>query len=318
MDSEALVQLALEARSCSQKELAAHLGVSPTQISKWKKGEHMSFEMEAKLKSVAKIGAMDPRFVVWSGSLDAAKKWDRLIHLLADYAKEAEETGYNTYPLEDDMGLLSWHTFHTLRQMGVQLPKEFPKELEFEPDIESHSDDLWEAIDQNPHASLIYSIFKSLNDVYGFYAAYVSELVYDGELDVFGDVGGEIDSCLLELAAAKLEEEPAIAPNFAQFRRETMRNYEKWLNVVKTAAFRAGVPLRAELLDMVYQPAGMLGHKAEAESLGFNKGRLHPDVYMNELLEGMRVIHQVLPAILKKLGIENEFKLDVSDLRLDS
>ena len=48
MRSEALVQLALNTLSCSQKELAMRLGVSPTQISKWKKGEHMSFEMEVK------------------------------------------------------------------------------------------------------------------------------------------------------------------------------------------------------------------------------------------------------------------------------
>jgi transcriptional regulator with XRE-family HTH domain len=34
MDGEAFMQLALETLSCSQKELARRLGVSPTQISK--------------------------------------------------------------------------------------------------------------------------------------------------------------------------------------------------------------------------------------------------------------------------------------------
>lgn len=48
----------------------------------------------------------------------------------------------------------------------------------------------------------------------------------------------------------------------------------------------------------------------------FNASRLHPDIYMNELLIGMRIIHQVLPAILKKLEI-NDFEVDQSDLRIN-
>ena len=56
---------------------------------------------------------------------------------------------------------------------------------------------------------------------------------------------------------------------------------------------------------MVYQSADALGHHAERESLGFNKDQLHPDIYMNELLVGMRTIHLVLPLILKKLGIDD-------------
>lgn len=38
---------------------------------------------------------------------------------------------------------------------------------------------------------------------------------------------------------------------------------------------------------------------------------------MNELLVGMRIIHQVLPVILEKLGIDKTFKLDETALHLD-
>ena len=35
---------------------------------------------------------------------------------------------------------------------------------------------------------------------------------------------------------------------------------------------------------------GTWGHAAEREALGFNDRNLHPDIYMNELLVGMRLI----------------------------
>ncbi len=313
MGSEAFVQLALETLSCSQKELALRLGVSPTQISKWKNGEHMSNEMEDKIRAMINIGDKHPEFVLWAGSVEAANKWEKLIHFLSEAADENAETGYNTDPLCDELGLLCWQTFHTLKDMGVDLPKMFPNELDI--DYGEYSDDLWDLIDGNLCSSLIYKIYKSLTNVYGFYAAYVSDLDLDGELDLMGTEAANIEPCLLDLAASKIdiEEVQCLATKFREFRHQTQTEYEKWLNIVKERAFRAGIPLRAELLNMVYESDGALGQEAERESLGFNSSRLHPDIYMDELLRGMRVIHQVLPAIMKKLGME-DFKPDESKL----
>lgn len=73
MGSQAWVQLALDKLSCSQKELALRMAVSPTQITKWKNDEHISFEMEEKFRTLTGIGSMYPEFVIFSGSLDNAK-----------------------------------------------------------------------------------------------------------------------------------------------------------------------------------------------------------------------------------------------------
>ncbi len=50
MDSQALIELAIKHLSCTQKELAHHLGVSPTQISKWKKENTFLLKCRRSLK----------------------------------------------------------------------------------------------------------------------------------------------------------------------------------------------------------------------------------------------------------------------------
>lgn len=211
------------------------------------------------------------------------------------------------------MGDLCWHTFHVLREMGVTLPKKFPTELDYNCDSgDDEIDNLWELLERNSYSALILKIYESLNDVWGFYAAYVYELMYDDDLDLINTGAENIEPCLIELAASKIEVEPEFAPKFSEFKHRVRKNYVEWLTVVKEKTFRAGVPLRVELLKMVHGSHDEIGHEAEAESLGLNASRLHPDVYMNELLCGMRAIHQVLLAILKKLGIDKEFKIDES------
>lgn len=319
MSSEALVSLALEALDCTQKELAVRLGVSPAQISKWKKDEHMSSDMEAKLQELAGIGDMAPDFVRWAGSLATAQKWERLMKYLAGLASESAETGYDTEQLEDPYGLLCANTASVLDEMGVERPQEFPSELdldyeELESD-EEQSEQLWENIEANPYAATIINIYRALNDVYGFYAAYVSDLIYDDTLDLFDTAASNIEPYLLDLAATKIEVDNGFARKAGEFRHKINSEFEEWINIVKNQAFRHGVPLRAELMDMVSGSQNDLSYSAEAESLGFNANRIHPDIYMNELLVGMRVIHQALPAIMKKLGLEADFKLDKSSLK---
>ncbi|RCS22100.1 hypothetical protein DUT91_20530 [Phyllobacterium salinisoli] len=56
---------------------------------------------------------------------------------------------------------------------------------------------------------------------------------------------------------------------------------------------------------------------AELESLGRNSVRLHPDIYMNELLCGMRAINKIMPIILEKLGVSEEISIDSAVFTLE-
>lgn len=310
--SKAFIKLALSALACNQKELAAKLNVSPTQITKWKQGEHMAFSMETKLREILDIGEMDPDFVLLAGTFDESVKWAKLIRYLAESAEDSAETGYVAYPLQDEENVLCGDIFDIVNKIGVSIPKKFPAELDV--DYENYDGESFELFLENPYVRLIYDIFMAFTNVYAFYAAYVQELLYNDDLSLYKTAAENIEPCLLDLAACKIDVDQSFAPNFTAFKQSVLRDYEKWLTAVKYKAMRAGLPLRAELLDLVYNSSEELCSDAEAESLGFNRDRPHPDIYMNELLVGMRVIHQVLPFIMKKMGIYEEFELKNSDL----
>ncbi|MBH9536450.1 helix-turn-helix transcriptional regulator [Novosphingopyxis sp. YJ-S2-01] len=313
MESQAWVKVALDILECSQKDLALKLGVSPSQITKWKSDEYMSFEMEQKFRRITGITSYYPSFVLASGSVESAEKWAAAIESLASLAYDSCETGYSTWPLQDEIPLLSLNTFQVLESMGVAIPSSLPDEINAIIDEDCDDDEFEKALALY-YFRIILSIFRSLNDVFGFYAAYISELIEETESDLF-EVGANVEACLMSLAATKIVVSNDEAPKFRDFRYNVLRDYEEWLQKIKAHTIAAGRPLRAEILDLIDGKHDELGVDAEKESLGLNNSRLHPDIYMNELLVGMRAIHQVLPAIVEKLGIsEDELSFDPSSL----
>ena len=75
----------------------------------------ISFEMERRLRELARIGDLEPDVVTSAGSVEAAMKWQQVIGFLADFAHEGAETGYNTVPLQDELELLTGTTIRILK-----------------------------------------------------------------------------------------------------------------------------------------------------------------------------------------------------------
>tara|TARA_B100000787_G_scaffold168238_1_gene156618 strand:- start:302 stop:1264 length:963 start_codon:yes stop_codon:yes gene_type:complete len=303
--SSNLIKLVLTELGCNQQELAKELKVSPAQVSKWKSGEHMSYDMSQRLTVLANIESFDPDFVCSTGGLEQSKQWYKLICHIAESALANSETGYNTPPLQDEEDSrmeLCWQTIYAIEKLGVEIPQEFPTDLIFGDEY----DDEYERVYDNKISNLISEAYGALTNLYGFYAAYIADVADAACDDELWETAFEIEANLLSLAFVKTGEQSDFMPTFNSFRYDTKVEFTRWIESIKSYAIQHSVPLKAELLDLISRDEEDLRDQAERESFGFNSDRLHPDIYMNEILQSHRLIHQILPVILKKLGITNK------------
>ena len=203
--------------------------------------------------------------------------------------------------------------------MGVDIPKEFPAEM-----LPPHHDDedyqwKFDAFFEVPLIAKINAAFLALNDIEGFCCAYIYDLFHGvgvDELECWEEIS-ELSSRLMEFAFAKSGKQSKLSPDFPEWSYGVIKDVRKHVDSIKKLAMHHHIPLKAELSDLIFSSSDSLGVEAEGEALGFNDTRLHPDIYMDEILRSLRLMHQVLPAICTKLGITSEeLKIDKGDFTL--
>jgi len=302
--SSSLVKLAVKELQCTQAALAKKLGVSEAQISKWIKGDHMSIDMRTKLIDLAKIEDLHPDFVTICGSLKDAKKWDALITHLINWNCERIDFG-----LEPE--IVSLTLMENLQRIGFQIPKAFPDELIFEVEYKElykeENEELSEFFFEHPIVNMIDSIFKTYAEIDEFIALNIRNLGLndpDFQADTLPEKS-EFEFNEIELAIAKSDIDEKIAPLFGRFRNRVLAKTFEQLDAIKRRAIESGLPLEAELFDLINKDAGTI----DREML-YSDERIiiHPDIYMNELLLNSRQTKKMLKKIMAKLEIDEDFE----------
>ena len=134
--------------------------------------------------------------------------------------------------------------------------------------------------------------------VFDFFNAYFQNFTDDDETS---DVALDFEFNLFSLAVCKADLDPKIAPNYEEYKYTKLKWFKNQIVKIKSCAVKSNLPLREELNKLVTDTLGELTTAAEREAFGFNMGQQHPDIYINELLEGMRKIRQELGEIREKL-----------------
>ena len=290
--SKALVNLALKQLGCSQKDLAERLGVSAGQLSKWKNyGDYMSNEVENKINTICHIGELPAEFVLRFGSVENATKWDEFLKHIAQYSLDMCESSYPAFYLEDyHHNNINLHIFEILEALSVDLPLEAP-----------FIDD--DVVFEEPYVKVIRAIFEAYTGINDFFYAYFQEL---GTAESTVEIMLEMETNFLNLAACKATLDPIVAPNLPSFQGKWLRYYRDKISEVKYKAVQSNEPLREELMKLVTEPTAKLSEDAERQAYGLNVDQIHPDIYTNEILMGMRTLNNFLPALMEKLEINLE------------
>jgi transcriptional regulator with XRE-family HTH domain len=304
-----LIKLTLSELDCNQKQLAKRLNVSETQISKWKKGEHMSRDFESKLTELSGVGWKQPSACIAAGSVEDLQKWELLVGEAYGIALAGVEHGWEIRTLDDELESFTGSLIVDLVNLGVDIPRPFPKELEKILDEDGDNKN-WAELElggndeqaKNGLFDLLQEIMRTYVDIYGFYAAFISELTLNEDLF---ELGIEVEDCLRGLAIYKTDIDPAIAPN-CQFKKNQMfLRACVALSTLKEQAINQGVVLKAEIMDLLESDHYSLSLAADG-ALGSGllmPENIHPDVYMNELLYRARQIDSKLDKIMLRLHI---------------
>lgn len=229
-----VIEQIIESQNLTQKDLAAQIGVSPTQITKWKQGETIPIAQENKLKEAFGLFGDNPKFSLLMGNdSDKAKAWYNLFEYFYDEIDDFEVEGK----------IFVEYFLLTLSELGVTLPED-PNVI----NSESEDSPWFEFL--STHS---YDYQKRIHWAYTYMCP--DESLDDNNYTLF-NLYQNIYHCAGEVALSKISPEiitklGASENKFRDFIRKTERESMGWISQLCENIFNKGVPLRKDYYRFV-------------------------------------------------------------------
>lgn len=251
-------------------------------------------------------------------------KWIKLM----DYAR------YEIYEIKNDVAPVFCYDIGMMKEepdfmypyilegmvkIGIKFPKKFPEDLDF--DYYTHDENDGEndperfacdIIKENKIGKFLLEFFETYGQVNAFRVAYVDPIIEELEeiderkYEELFDEFNEINYDLIPLCFDKMELDKEFAPDKSGYVTESIKTLRDKIYMLKKLAYRYRICLGSELSYLFMLPAIDLDGEAEKESFGLNTyGRVHPDFYMNELINGIQELTSKI----------EDFEDDIEDIK---
>ncbi|MFA0056384.1 hypothetical protein [Vibrio echinoideorum] len=279
--------------------LASKLNVDESQIHEWLKTPLPIGIIDSLENIVLGDKYLSPHLILSLGGLEQMEQWQTLINALINDALHRYLSDIPVVFMPENTDFLCERTLEALINIGMELPREYPKDLQL-----NNIDDLESMINANIYAHTLSLVFDAMVNIQCYYDTFFDAISEHPDHPFEEALCWE--HILVDLAVYHALDDQKIYPGLQAFQNETMMNTHQYINALKSHAYQHRLPLRAELLHLLNKDHEELYDDSEAEIMGLFPPQIHPDIYVSEIIESQRLIHQVLPGICRKLEMSEE------------
>lgn len=325
MKSKYLIETALKFNDINQKQLALELGVSPSQITKWKKGDKISDHMIDKINLMLPDSECMPLVLInHPTGAENIRLWVSIFERLVEHYFVDNENGIQLgYYMEDND--VAKELLLAMSKGGVEIPILQPKEIAavkyaednclsdllsagWDEDYVISVDHFWvsllgESSECTQAFNLACSLVDNTCDLLSYYRAYledfINELNSKSGSSMLEDIFAVDSDIIVPLAAIKTE---GWKPEHS-FKKSVTDKAKSFIRSAKKAAYSDRIPMPVDIDELINEPNPALGHKAEGFALGFScyDNKHHIDYYESKKIEMLQSLFQVQYAQNKML-----------------